>query len=67
MTSQELDALLRDTTNSIEALERRIGDIAKLMPGRLRLVAGTYQGERVLAKLKAELTKFDSRTGRWRD
>lgn len=38
------------------------GDIAEILPGRLRHVSGS-----VLAKLKRELRDFDSRSFEWRD
>lgn len=62
MTEQEIAAIIDQHSREQRTLDQRSGRIAELLVGRLRHVGSRS----TLAKLKAELTKFDSRTGDWR-
>lgn len=62
MTYQEIDAILEQSAQEQRILDQRASKFAGFLVGRLRHVSSLS----ALAKLKAELTKFDSRTGNWR-
>ena len=67
MTGQELAEALAQVKRDQDVVDRQAEAIARLLVGRLRLLGRSYSNFTVLRAFKAELTRFDSRSGRWRD
>lgn len=62
MTHAEMEAALVEANRTFSICDSVAGHVARILVGRLRNV-GNHS---VLSKLKAELSRFDSRTGRWK-
>ncbi|MEO2140676.1 MAG: hypothetical protein ABGX63_00695 [bacterium] len=59
---------LRQANHTMVAADRATAELAELLIGRLRQVNrdNLYNQTQILRKLKAELSQFNSRTGKWR-
>lgn len=53
---------LREAMNVMRAADNKADDLAEILQGRLRKVSN-YN----LTKLKREISRFNSRTGKWKE
>ncbi len=66
MTWRELNDMLDEHREVQNRLDEQTHELVKLILGRLRNI-NSYWGKEDLAKLKKELSRFNAKTGKWKD
>lgn len=64
MTSEEISQTLREARRSQNAVDEHVGEMVRLIAGRLR---HARQCSSSLKRLKRELQDFDMRTYQWKE